>query len=107
MLQDQNSQMTNTNKPIIEQIDEQELQDITGGCLGCGMLTAVAGVDGHLTVAKGIMNGSPKEIAKGTTQLLTAFNASATASTRKLPCLNCVANGSLYLFTKIPPKGGK
>src|SRR5690242_5143178 len=103
MIQDQNSQITNTNKPTIEQIDEQALQDITGGCIGCGVVAALAGVDGHLTVAKGIMNGSNKEIAKGTTQLLTAFNTSITTSTRKLPCLNCVANGSLYLLTKIPP----
>jgi hypothetical protein len=38
MTQEQNAQMTNANDTIIPQVSEQDLQDITGGCLSCGIL---------------------------------------------------------------------
>jgi hypothetical protein len=44
MTQEQNAQMTNANDTIIPQVSEQDLQDITGGCLSCGIVATAATV---------------------------------------------------------------
>jgi hypothetical protein len=42
MLQDQKTQMTHSNNTIIEEVSEQQLHAITGGCLDCQAVARVA-----------------------------------------------------------------
>lgn len=100
MIQGQNSQTTNSNNIIIEQIDEEELQYITGGCIGCAILNMIATADGTHSMAKGSVFGDAGEIRKGATQLAIAGDSLTTASRQVRPCANCVANTVLYGLTK-------
>jgi hypothetical protein len=42
MLQDQKTQMTHSNNTIIEEVSEQQLHAITGGCRGCAVVARAA-----------------------------------------------------------------
>ena len=42
MLQDQKTQMTHSNNTIIEEVSEQQLHAITGGCSDCEVLARAA-----------------------------------------------------------------
>ncbi len=105
MLQDQNAQTTHSNNNIIEQVNEQEfneekLQDITGGCISCGVLSAVVLNEGAQSIAKGRVFGDAKEIRRGAAQLAISADSLTSASRQIMPCKNCIVNGVLYAATK-------
>jgi hydroxyethylthiazole kinase-like sugar kinase family protein len=101
MTQDQNPQTINSNNDIIEQVSEEELQDITGGCLGCGVLGMVAAVDGANTLFDGAAFGSGSKIRKGVTQMAIGYESASHTSRQKTPCIHCITNSALYLSTKV------
>jgi hypothetical protein len=105
MIKDQNFQTTHSNNNIIEQVNEQELneeklQDITGGCIGCGVLSAVTLHDGAYSFAKGRVFGDAKEIRRGAAQLAISADSLNSASRQIRPCANCITNAVLYAATK-------
>jgi hypothetical protein len=101
MIQDQASQTTNSNNNTLEDVNEEVLQDIAGGCVGCGILSAIATNDGAFSLAKGRVFGSASDVRTGVTQLAIGLDSAIHASRQIRPCLNCVGNTVLYVATKV------
>ena len=100
MTQDQNSQTINSNNHIIEQVSEQELQDITGGCIGCGLLSGISAGEASISIRKALATGSIKEARNAVSHAVTAVDTFNHISPQIRPCKSCIANTLIFLTTK-------
>lgn len=112
MTQDQNAQVTNTNNNITEQVSEQEvseekLQDITGGCFSCGILSGTAAIEASSSLNKaqrandaGAFNQATKEIGKAAAFATISNNAAKHTTPYIEPCANCFKSIVGILVTK-------
>jgi hypothetical protein len=109
MIQEQNAQTINLDNNLIEQVNEQELneeklQDITGGCMGCGVLALVTSYETSRSLSKGNV---PRAIAQFSISL-DCCHSLKNSMTRNVenpqrllrPCANCIVNTALYGATK-------
>ena len=112
MTQDQNSQTTNLNDNTAHQVNEQDLQEITGGCIGCGVIGLATAKESlneiHEGVANAVTKGDLTEVFKGGHRAA-AFATIASDSLKNLmtsepswkPCRACMKNTALYVATKL------
>ena len=109
MIQEQNAQTINLDNNLIEQVNEQELneeklQDITGGCVGCGVLSLVTSYETSRSLSKG---NAPRAIAQFAISL-DSFHSFKNSMIRNVEhpqqllrtCANCIVNTALYGATK-------
>ena len=112
MSQDQNSQTTNLNDNTVQQFSDNELHDITGGCIGCGVVGLAATKESVNEIREGVTNavtkGDMTEVFKGGHRAA-AFATIAGDSLKNLmtgepswkPCRACIKNTMLYAATKL------
>lgn len=107
MLQAPNAHMTHSSNNIIEPVNGEELQKITGGCLGCGVVTIASAAELGTSLAKAqnaAMAGSIKEATREGTKALVhgriVLDSANNFSLARRPCQNCMNNIKLYLTTK-------
>ena len=112
MTQDQNSQTTTSNDNTIQQVSEQELQNITGGCIGCGIVSLGSATGSLNEIQEGVTNAVTKgdltEVFKGghrAAALVTIAGDSLknfmTSEPSWKPCRACMKNTALYVATKL------
>jgi hypothetical protein len=100
MTQDQNSQTTNSNDDVTEQVDEKELQDIAGGGLGCLGVAVASSVEAGVAANRAMLRQSPMEAAKAWMHGNLANSATKTAAINPPLCPYCAPNVSGYLAVK-------
>ena len=115
MTQDQNAQTTNANDTIISPVSEQDLQDITGGCLSCGIVglasSAAAGYEmgqGIKKFATGEVNAAEQHAHKSQTFLGIGQQSLKNGITHALnggrtwkPCAECKLSAGLAVATHL------
>jgi hypothetical protein len=108
MIQNPKDQITDENINIIEDVKEQELQDITGGCLYCLPLGYLGTFEASHSLMKGLATGSTMHVAKAVSYGEIAVSSTDNffhhldVSTR--PCRVCKANAAQYVVTKFLPE---
>jgi hypothetical protein len=122
MTQDQNAQTTNANDTIISPMSEQDLQDITGGCLSCGIVTVASGLgaihEGYKGVRDVVTTQDPQAVDKygpkhrafamiASDSFTNFHKAINTGQATWKPCRACKVNTALALVTKLAPTSGK
>jgi hypothetical protein len=112
MSQDQNTHTTNSNDNTVQQVSDNELHDITGGCIGCGIVGFASATASVTEMQEGVTNavkkGDMTEVFKGGHRAA-AFATIAGDSLKNLmtgepswkPCRACIKNIALYAATKL------
>ena len=100
MTQEQNSQTTDSNSNLIEHVNEEELQDITGGCVYCAGVAFASAAELGTSLANAVNTGSTKEAAKAVVHAGIVFDSANHFTGSLRPCQTCVTNTGLYLATK-------
>ena len=105
MTQNQTNDNSSTN--IIEQVNEQELQNITGGCIGCAGVAVVSTLNVLNGVAQVRVAAAADREVPGTTvaKIIAHTNlvtkAAPHASTSLVPCEHCSGNVMRFGALKI------
>ena len=105
MTQNQTNDNSSTN--IIEQVNEQELQNITGGCIGCAGVAVASTInvlDGGAQVRDAVRadrDAPAAAVAKTIAHANLATKAALHASTSLVPCEHCSGNVTQFVALKI------
>jgi hypothetical protein len=102
MPNDYNTQTTNSN----DNIAEQDLQNITGGCISCGGVTVAAGVDAAKSFRRAVTMPSPHEAVRGVFFTKVAAEAGTSfskAPTKIKPCGDFEGHAMKYMIAKSFP----